>query len=91
MLVKEFKRGISSDIKSFIDEKQVEFSEGAARLADDYGLTYKVSFLNKSSPSRRPCSPQSGSKPRPVNPSSSSSLTFSAKPKLSSKKKDKIS
>ena len=36
MLVEEFKRCINSDIKSFLDEKQVETLEAAARLADDY-------------------------------------------------------
>ena len=44
MLVEEFKRCINSDIKSFLDEKQVETLEAAARLADDYALTHKVSF-----------------------------------------------
>ena len=43
MLVEEFKRCIHSDItcKSFLDEKQVETLEAAARLADDYALTHK--------------------------------------------------
>ena len=57
MLVEEFKRCINSDIKSFLDEKQVETLEAAARLADDYALTHKVSFINKSNPSRRPFFP----------------------------------
>ena len=46
MLVEEFKRCINSDIKSFLDEKQVETLEAAARLVDDYALTHKVSFIN---------------------------------------------
>ena len=50
MLVEEFTRCINSDIKSFLDEKQVETLEAAARLADDYALTHKVSFINKSNP-----------------------------------------
>ena len=61
MLVEEFKRCINSDIKSFLDEKQVETLEAAARLAYDYALTHKVSFINKSNPSRRPFFLQSGS------------------------------
>ena len=61
MLVEEFKSCINS---SFLDEKQVETLEAAARLADDYALTHKVSFINKSNPSRRPFFPQSGSKHR---------------------------
>ena len=45
MLVEEFKRCIQSDVKTFLDEKQVETLEEAARLADDYYLTHKVSFI----------------------------------------------
>ena len=44
---KELKRCIQSDVKTFLDEKQVETLEEAARLADDYYLTYKVSFIAK--------------------------------------------
>ena len=44
-LVEEFKRCIQSDVKTFLDEKQVETLEEAARLADDYYLTHKVSLL----------------------------------------------
>ena len=62
MLVEEFKRCINSDIKSFVDQKQVETLEAAARLADNYALTHKVSFINKSIPSRRPFFQQSRSK-----------------------------
>ena len=88
MLVEEFKRCINSDIKSFLDEKQVETLEAAARLADDYALTHKVSFINKSNPSRRPFFPQSGSKHSPSNPSGSHSQTFTPKPKSSGENKD---
>ena len=49
MLVEEFKR-IQSDVKTFLDEKQVETLEEAARLADDYYLTHKVSFIAKPKP-----------------------------------------
>ena len=42
MLVEGFKRCINSDIKFFLDEKQVETLEAAARLADDYALTHKA-------------------------------------------------
>ena len=47
MLVEEFKRCIQSDVKTFLDEKQIETLEEAARLADDYYLTHKVSFNAK--------------------------------------------
>ena len=53
MLVEEFKRCIKSDVKSFLDEKEVETLEKAARLADDYTLTHKVSFVSKANP-RKP-------------------------------------
>ena len=49
VLVEEFKRCIQSDVKTFLDEKQVETLE-AARLADDYYLTHKVSFIAKPKP-----------------------------------------
>ena len=88
MLVEEFKRCINSDIKSFLDEKQVETLEAAARLADDYALTHKVSYINKSNPSRRPFFPHSGSKHSPSNPSGNYSQTFTPKPKSSGENKD---
>ena len=49
-LVEEFKRCIQSDVKTFLDEKQVETLEEAARLADDYYLKHKVSFIAKPKP-----------------------------------------
>ena len=64
MLVEEFKRCINSDVKSFLDEKEVETLEKAARLADDYTLTRKVSFVSKANP-RKPFYPPSGHKLRP--------------------------
>ena len=45
MLVEEFIRCINSDVKSFLDEKEVETLEKAAGLADDYTLTHKVLLL----------------------------------------------
>ena len=53
MLVEEFKRCINSDVKTFLDEKEVETLEKAARLAGDYTLTHKVSFVSKANP-RKP-------------------------------------
>ena len=47
MLVEEFKRCIHSDAKSFLDEREVETLDVAARLADDYALTHKGSFIDK--------------------------------------------
>ena len=64
MLIEEFKRCINSDVKSFLDEKEVETLENAARLADDYTLTHKVSCVNKAI-SRKPFYPLSGHKSSP--------------------------
>ena len=71
LLVEEFKRCINADVKSFLDEKEVETLDLAARLADDYSLTHKASFLNKPFP-RRPFNPQSKFTPqsRPFSPQS---------------------
>ena len=56
MLVEEFKRCIHSDVKSFLDEREVETLDVAARLANDYVLTHKASFVNK--PYKKPFNPQ---------------------------------
>ena len=71
MLVEEFKRCINSDVKAFLDEKEVETLNLAARLADDYSLTHKASFFNKPFP-RKPFNPQSKFTPqsRPFSPQS---------------------
>ena len=79
MLVEEFKRCINSDVKSFLDEKEVETLEKAARLADDYTLTHKVSFVSKANP-RKPFYPTSGHKPCPSFQSGNSNQT-APKPK----------
>ena len=50
MLVEEFKRCIQYDVKTFLCEKQVKTLEEAARLADDYYITHKVSFIAKPKP-----------------------------------------
>ena len=85
MLVEEFKRCIHSDVKSFLDEKEVETLEKAARLADDYTLTHKVSFVSKANP-RKQFYPSSGHKPSPSLPSGYSSQ-IAPKPKPPSENK----
>ena len=94
-LVEEFKRCINSDVKAFLDEKEVETLDLAARLADDYSLTHKASFVNKPfprkpynpqskfTPQSRQYSPQSGPNSIPSNPSDKSSHSFTPKPKFS--------
>ena len=71
MLVEEFKRCIHSDVKSFLDEKEVETLEKAAHLADDYTSTHKVSFVSKAN-LRKPFYLSSGHKPSPSLPSGNS-------------------
>ena len=96
MLVEEFKRCINSDVKAFLNEREVENLETAARLADDYALTHKASFVNKPyprkpynpqskqiTPQSKPYSPQSGPKTNPSNPTDN----YSPKPKFSSENK----
>jgi len=46
-LVEEFKRCIHVDIRTFINEQQAKTLTDAARLADDFSLTHKMSHLNK--------------------------------------------
>ena len=48
ILVEEFKNCVSSDIRTFIDEQNALKLDVAARLADDYALTHKSSFVGKS-------------------------------------------
>ena len=71
MLVEEFKWCINSDFRAFLNEKEVENLDLAARLADDYSLTHKASFVNKPF-SRKPFNPQLKFTPqsRPFSPQS---------------------
>ena len=73
MLVEEFKWCINSDVRAFLNEKEVENLDVAARLADDYSLTHKTSFVNKPFP-RKPFNPQLKFTPqsRPFSPQSKS-------------------
>ena len=78
MLVEEFKWCINSDVKAFLNVKEVEDLDVTARLADDYFLTHKASIVNKPfprkpfsshlkfTPQSRPFSPQS----KPYSPQS---------------------
>ena len=71
MLVEEFKWCINSDVRAFLNEKEVENLDVAARLADDYSLTHNTSFVNKPFP-RKPFNPQLKFTPqsRPFSPQS---------------------
>ena len=71
VLVEEFKWCINSDVRAFLNEKEVENLDVAARLADDYSLTHKTSFVSKPFP-RKPFNPQLKFTPqsRPFSPQS---------------------
>ena len=71
MLVEEYKWCINSDVRAFLNEKEVENLDVAARLADDFSLTHKASFVNKPFP-RKPFNPQLKFTPqsRPFSPQS---------------------
>ena len=73
MLVEEFKSYINSDDRAFLNEKEVDNLDFAARLADEYSLTQKASFLNKQFP-RKPFKSQLKFTPqsRPFSPQSKS-------------------
>ena len=53
ILIEEFKSCIDSGARTFFDEKQVENLEEAARLADDYTLTHKSSFVKSYSTDKK--------------------------------------
>ena len=47
MLIEEFKRCIRHDIRTFLDDQKADTLENASRLANDYALTHKSSFISK--------------------------------------------
>ena len=48
ILIEEFKRCINPDVRTFINEQKPDSFIAAARLADDFALTHKNTFENKS-------------------------------------------
>ena len=50
MFAEEFKWYINSDVRALLNRKEVETLDLATRLADDYSLACKASFLNKPFP-----------------------------------------
>ena len=53
ILIEEFKSCIDLCARTFLDEKQVENLEEAARSADDYTLTHKSSFVKSYSTGKK--------------------------------------
>ena len=64
ILIEEFKRCIHSDVRTFVDEQKAETLEDAARLADEFSLCHKVTFVEKP---KRPYRPP-GQDPPPILP-----------------------
>ena len=64
-MIEEFKRCISTEIKTFIDEQKAENLETAAELADSYSLTHKTHFGNKTQKFFRQQNSFSGYAPKP--------------------------
>ena len=58
-MIEEFKGCIHSDVRTYTDEQKVETLDDAARLADDYSLTHKISFADRPHQSFS-CSRQNG-------------------------------
>ena len=54
ILIEEFKRCINPDVRTFINEQKPDSFIAAARLADDFALTHKSTFENKSQPFKPP-------------------------------------
>ena len=47
MLIEDFKECVHFDIKTHLDERNVDNLHQAATMADDYTLTHKLSFVKK--------------------------------------------
>ena len=73
VLIEEFKKCISSDVRTYLDEKKVQQLSQAAVLADDYALTHKTSFIQSKQSS------DSQSKPSANNRSQNNSRYNSGK------------
>jgi hypothetical protein len=91
LLIEEFKGCIHADVKSFLDEKQVDNLEEAARLADDYSLTHKVSFVNKPKSTNPQFYSKSSSNSSPGTTNTSSTSVPKTRSLSESKSQDSLS
>lgn len=48
MLVEDFKNGLPAVLSTYLNEQKAETLHNAAMLADDFVLTHKVAFKEKS-------------------------------------------
>ena len=58
ILIEEFKRCVPENVKTYLDEKDVETLERAAVLADNFALTHKQKFYKSTSSTSRQSTPQ---------------------------------
>ena len=58
ILIEEFKRCVPENVKTYLDEKDVETLERAAVLADNFALTHKQKFYKSTSSTSRQPTPQ---------------------------------
>ena len=84
VLIEEFKRGVYSDIKTYLDEKKVANLHEAAVMADDYALTHKSTLYKarnttntqlRSSPAAKQSTTNQDSARRSTNSATSHSNT----------------
>ena len=78
ILIEQFKRRVSEDIKTYLDEKDAKTLSEAAILADEYALTHKRKFNSSSSSTnsshkKEHSTPGNSKQPKPIS-------TGSAKP-----------
>ena len=89
VLLEEFKRRVSFQIKTHLDEQKVEDLRAAAILADDYALTHKQFFQKYPAGTNKGVSSVSSSKPE----KSGSSFSYSGpkpKPDVRESQGDKV-
>ena len=66
MLIEEFKNCIHADMKTHLDERKVQTLAEAAKLTDEYALTHK-NFFSQKSKSTDNAKPNYGGKSGPSN------------------------
>ena len=86
ILIKEFKRCVHDDIKTYLDEQKFENLAKAAAYADDYALTHKSTFnKNRCFGPTKKCYPEVGKKSENVAPekgqTSNQTMSMDRKPR----------
>ena len=86
ILIKEFKRCVHDDIKTYLDEQKFENLAKAAAYADDYALTHQSTFnKNRCFGPTKKCYPEVGKKSENVAPekgqTSNQTMSMDRKPR----------